>query len=184
MKKLLLFTTIAVLGVTAMNAQVKFGFGLGYAAPLGDIADFTDGGIAGHAELGYGITDNIDVSLYYQGDFLIGADIQGDTVASFGNVTLGSFMLNGRYFFKEDGFRPYGSLGIGITSIGSIDIEGDGQTVSTGESSSNFSFRPAIGFKYKVLNFNVAYLSGGKSGEASVGNITANVGLLFTFGGK
>ncbi len=183
MKKLLFFTAIVVLGLTTTNAQVKFGFGLGYALPVGDIGDFTDGGIAGHAELGYGITNNIDVSIYYQGDFLVGADLENDgTVTSVGNVTVSSFMLNGRYFFKEDGFRPYGSLGLGLASIGSIDFEDN--ATSAGASSSNFAFRPAVGFKYKVLNFNVAYLTAGKSGDASVGDLTVNVGLLFTFGGK
>ncbi|TPN82233.1 hypothetical protein [Aquimarina algicola] len=187
MKKLLLFVAVALLGITASNAQVKFGFGLGYAVPTGDVADFTDGGISGHLELGYGITDQIDVSFLYTGDFLVGADLTSgnnfvDTNASIGNVTIGSYMLNGRYYFTESGFRPYGSLGLGIASIGSIEI--DGTNAELFASTSNFAIRPALGFKYGVLNVNAAYLSAGKTGETSVSDFSFNLGLLFTFGGN
>ncbi len=183
MKKLLLFTAVALLGFTATNAQVKLGFGLGYALPVGDISDFTNGGVTGHLELGYGVTENIDVSFLYQGDFLIGANAEGGI--SFGNIALGSYMVNGRYYFTESGFRPYGSLGFGMTSVGSVEIEeADGVTIEATASESNFSFRPALGFKYGVLNMNAAYLSAGKTGEASVNDISFNIGLLFTFGGQ
>lgn len=182
MKKLLLIACVALFGFSA-NAQVRLGFGLGYAVPSGDIADFTDGGLSGHFELGYAITDDIDVSFLYQGDFLIGADVEGGSI---GNVTLGSYMLNGRYYFKEEGFRPYGSLGFGLTSIGTLEFESDDDSlvVDGGASESSFAFRPALGFKYKLLNFNVAYLSAGKVNEASVADITVNIGLMFTIGGK
>lgn len=187
MKKILLFAAVALLGITATNAQVKLGFGVGYAIPSGDIADITDGGLSAHLELGYGVTEQIDVSILYHGEFLAGGDV---TVAgtssevSYGAIALGSYMLNGRYYFTKEGFRPYGSLGLGITSVGSIEIEGNGETLEAAGSESNFSFRPALGFKYGVLNMNVAYLSAGKVGDSSVSDITINLGLLFTFGGK
>ncbi|WP_128755314.1 OmpA family protein [Aquimarina sediminis] len=189
MKKILLFAAVALLGLTATNAQVKLGFGLGYAFPSGDIADITDGGISGHLELGYGVTEDIDVSLMYQGDFLVGADVNtGVGQVSYGAVALGSYLVNGRYYFKKEGFRPYGSLGIGLTNIGSIDIETTGSDLEVSASSSNFAIRPAVGFKYGVLNVNAAYLNAGKigegNGEATVSDFTVNVGLLFTFGGK
>ncbi len=185
MKKLLLFTAVALLGLTATNAQVKLGLGVGYAIPSGDIADITDGGLSAHFELGYGVTEDIDVSILYHGDFLVGgdADIAGQTI-SYGAIALGSYMLNGRYYFTKEGFRPYGSLGLGITSVGAVEIEGNGQTLEADGSESNFSFRPALGFKYGVLNMNIAYLSAGKVGDNSVSDITVNLGLLFTFGGK
>ncbi|MEW7277066.1 outer membrane beta-barrel protein [Aquimarina sp. 2201CG1-2-11] len=187
MKKLLLFAAVALLGITATNAQVKLGVGFGYALPSGDIADFTDGGLAAHLELGYGVTEDIDVSIMYQGEFLAGGDVDvNGTTASVGAVAIGSYMLNGRYYFTKEGFRPYGSLGLGLASIGSIEFENVSSNVDT--STSNFAFRPALGFKYGVLNMNVAYLSAGKvgegEGETSVSDITINLGLLFTFGGN
>ncbi len=182
MKKLLLFTAVALLGFTATNAQVKLGFGLGYAMPTGDIADFTDGGVSGHFELGYGVTEDIDVSFLYQGDFLIGADADGGI--SYGTIALGSYMVNGRYYFTKEGFRPYGSLGLGLASIGAVEIEGSGQALEVAASTSNFAIRPALGFKYGVLNMNFSYLSAGKVGDTSVSDFGINLGLLFTFGGN
>ncbi len=189
MKKLLLFTAVALLGFTSTNAQVKLGFGFGYALPSGDIADFTDGGLSAHFELGYGVTENIDVSILYHGEFLAGGSANfGGTDVSFGAVALGSYMLNGRYFFTDTKFKPYGSLGLGLASIGSVSIETAGLEGDAAESTSNFAIRPALGFKYGILNMNVAYLSAGKVGEGeaeqSVGDITINLGLLFTFGGE
>lgn len=92
-------------------------------------------------------------------------------------------MLNGRYFFTESGFRPYASLGLGLATIGAIEVDGDANA-ELAASASNFAFRPALGFKYGVLNVNAAYLSAGKTGEASVSDIAFNLGLLFTIGGK
>ncbi|SHJ07111.1 hypothetical protein [Aquimarina spongiae] len=185
MKKTLLFIAVALFGFTATNAQVKLGFGVGYAVPSGDVADFTDGGIAAHFELGYGITENIDVSFLYAGDFLVGADIvavAGQTAAEIGNVAVGSYLLNGRYYFTDTAFKPYGGLGIGLATIGAIEV--DGTSAELAASTSNFAIRPALGFKYGVLNVHAAYLSAGKTGDASVGDISFNLGLLFTFGGN
>lgn len=185
MKKLLLFTAVALLGLTTTNAQVKFGFGFGYAMPSGDIADITDGGFSGNLELGYGITEDIDVSVFLHGDFLTGGN---EGQLSYDTVVLGSYMLNGRYYFTKEGFRPYGSLAIGLTDIGQIEAEANNTRLAATSRTSNFSFRPAIGFKYGIFNMNVAYLSAGKVGESgakqSVGDITINAGLLFTFGGN
>ncbi len=183
MKKLLLLAVVALFGMTATNAQVKLGLGFGYAIPSGDIADFTDGGLAAHLELGYGVTEDIDVSIIYHGEFLAGGDVNGLSV---GAVAIGSYMLNGRYYFTKEGFRPYGSLGLGLASIGSVEFDEPTalEDAQADTSTSNFAFRPALGFKYGVLNMNVAYLSAGKSGDATVNDITVNLGLLFTFGGK
>ncbi len=180
---MLILAVVALLGLTATNAQVKLGLGVGYAIPSGNVADFTDGGISAHFELGYGVTENIDVSFLYTGDFLVGADLaEGAIIGSIGNVAVGTYMVNGRYYFTESGFRPYGSLALGLASIGAIEV--DGTAAELAASTSNFAFRPALGFKYGVLNVNAAYLSAGKTGDASVSDIAFNLGLLFTFGGE
>lgn len=183
MKKQVLLIAIALLGITAMNAQVKLGLGVGYAIPSGDIADFTDGGLSAHLELGYGVTENIDVSFLYTGDFLVGSDLSagGAVTGSIGNVAVGTYMVNGRYYFTESGFRPYASLALGLASIGAIEV--DGTSAELAASTSNFAFRPALGFKYGILNVNATYLNAGKTGESSVSDLTFNIGMLFTFGG-
>ncbi len=188
MKKLLLFTVVILFGVTTMNAQVKFGFGLGYVIPSGDASNFLDGGFSGNLEVGYGVNDAIDVSLIYQGDLLIGKDLNNDGF-DIGNVYMGSILVNGRYFFKNDGFRPYAGLGLGVTSISqtSYALSGIG-TVEGFDTTTNLAIRPSLGFKYGILNVNAVYINAGKVGEGnaedSIGNFTINAGLLFTFGGK
>jgi len=194
MKNIIFILTILLFGLTTTTAQVKrLGLGFGYALPSGDIADITAGGLAAHFEVGYAVTRSIDVSLFYSGEFLAGGsrDIGAGTTVDYRAVAIGSYMLNGRYYFAEDGFRPYASLGLGLSSIGAVEIEVQGGGVEgadTSESVSNFAFRPALGFKYGVLNMNVAYLSAGKTGEgeaeASVSDITINLGLLFSIGGN
>lgn len=189
MKKVLLFVAVMFMGITASQAQFKLGFGAGYAVPMGDIADFTNGGVSAHLELGYGINEKIDVSFLYTGDFLAGGDFSmaaggSEVSGSYGGVAIGSYLLNGRYFFTEEGFRPYASLGLGLSTIGAVEVEGDTGSGSASASTSNFSFRPALGFKYGVLNVNAAYLNAGKSGEASISDLSFNIGLLFTIGGN
>lgn len=190
MKRILLLLTFVLAGITTTNAQVKLGFGLGYAFPMGDVSDIADGGITGYAEVGYGVTESIDISLVYQGDFLIGADVEG-TSASLENVNITSFLLNGRYFFKEKGFRPYGGLGLGLANVSqdgisaSVDL-GDGNEFDLsggGVDESNFAIRPTLGFQYGVLNVNATYLNAGKIGDSSVSDFSFNIGLLFTIGG-
>lgn len=187
MKKTIFCIAVSLLGFVAASAQVKLGLGLGYAIPSGDIKDILDGGVSFNLEAGYGVTEDIDVSLLYQADLLVGIDEGG---SSFGNLTIGSILANGRYFFIKEKFRPYAALGIGIASVGAVEIEADSAIFSgsiiAAESTSNFAVRPAIGFKYGVLNVNAAYLSAGKidSIDTSVGDISFNIGLLFTIGGN
>lgn len=182
MKKLLLLITMFAFTLTA-SAQFKAGFGLGYAFPSGDVADVADGGISGNLEVAYGINETIDVGILYQGDFLVGANESG---FEFENITISSFLANFRYYLSESKFKPYASLGLGMAKVtqDGFSASEDGFDFEVeGVDESNFAIRPALGFKYGILNMNVAYLSAGKVGDASVGDISINAGLLFTFGG-
>ena len=73
-------------------------------------------------------------------------------------------------------------LGIGFANVkqGSFKVEG-GREIS-GVSESNFAVRPSLGFKLGPLNVNAAYLNAGKLGEASVADITFNIGTIFSIG--
>ena len=94
-------------------------------------------------------------------------------------------MINGRYFFTEEGFRPYVGLGLGLATISqaSVSVDVGGQDIDVDVNESGLGLRPALGFKYGVLNMNVAYLSAGKIQDTSVADISFNIGLLFSFGG-
>ena len=177
MKKILLITALFLGAIISSNAQIRLGLGVGYATPSGDIADFLKGGVAANAEVGYGVTDHLDLSLMYQGDFLIG-DVEGLEV---GAVTLSSIMANGRFYLLEKVFKPYVGLGVGFTNVKQGSVTIDGEDI-TGESESNFAIRPAVGFKVGPLNVSAAYLSAGKLGEASVSDISFNIGTLFSIG--
>ena len=189
MKKVLLIAAVALFSISAANAQFRAGFGLGYAIPSGDIADFTSGGLTFNIEGAYAVTENIDAGILLQFDGLIGADIEG-TNTSAGALAIGSYLENGKYYFTTEGFRPYVGLGLGLASVSaggsevSVETGGVTTTVTSADvSESGFAFRPALGFQYGILHMNAAYLSAGKVGEASVADITINLGLLFTFGG-
>lgn len=106
-----------------------------------------------------------------------------EVTASYDGVAIGSYLLNGRYFFTEEGFRPYVSLGLGLATVGAVEIEETNSNGTASASTSNFALRPALGFKYGVLNVNAAYLNAGKSGDYSISDISFNIGLLLTFGG-
>lgn len=189
MRKVLFFAAIVLFSFTKANGQFRVGFGLGYAIPSGDIADFTDGGISFGLEGAYAVTEKIDVGLLLQFDGLIGADIEG-TETSAGAVAIGSYMANGRYYFTEEGFRPYFGLGLGLATVSQagseVSISAGGATVTATTADVNESglgLRPALGFKYGVLHMNVAYLSAGKINDTSVADMSINLGLLFSFGG-
>lgn len=104
----------------------------------------------------------------------------------FENVTISSFLANFRYYLSENKFKPYASLGLGMVKVTQDGVNFGAGTVGAVDES-NLAIRPALGFKYGILNMNVAYLTAGKVGEgeaeSSVGDISINLGLLFTFGG-
>jgi len=179
MKKTLLIFVIGLLSVYTSQAQVRLGLGVGYAVPSGDIADGVKGGLAVNAEAGYGITDHIDLSLMYQGDFLVADEINGQEL---GAITLSSVLANGRFYLLEHIFKPYVGLGLGLTNAkrGSFTIAGDLESEEVSES--NFALRPTVGFKLGSLHVSAAYLSAGKLAEASVADITFNIGMLFSIG--
>ncbi|MFC5044363.1 hypothetical protein ACFSTE_14455 [Aquimarina hainanensis] len=183
MKKTWIIIIISLLSFTTSQAQIKAGFGVGFVSPSGDLADIAEGGLTITAEAGYGVLKQLDVSLLYQLDIFAEEKLGGVNLAT---VKMGTVLANARYYFREDGFQPYVGLGIGLASIkqGDYSIVSNGINVNvTGFDESNFAFRPALGFKYGILNVHTAYLNAGKVEESTVGDLTFNIGLLFTFGG-
>ncbi len=191
MKKLL-FCVVLFLGVTTLsNAQIRLGLGLGYAMPTGDITDNVKGGLSVNAEAGYGITDHLDLSVMYQGDFLVADEVNG---VELGKATLSSVLVNGRFYIVNKVFKPYVSLGLGMTHVklgsfvgrGGVDIEEQTVDPSIGErtdvSGSNFALRPGVGFKVGSLNVSASYLNAGKIEDLSVGDVTFTIGTIFSIG--
>jgi hypothetical protein len=79
--------------------------------------------------------------------------------------------LQGKYYFKETGFKPYAAIQAGLRSgvVGNIDALGNDNGI---QESTRFEAAPMIGFRVGPLNMNLAYQQG----------IKLNLGLLFGFG--
>jgi hypothetical protein len=81
--------------------------------------------------------------------------------------------LQGKYYFREEGIKPYAGLQLGLLSGGSIDIDTNTTTgVTDGSAKTKFDIAPMVGFRVGPLNINAAYQKG----------VRFNVGLLFGFG--
>lgn len=79
--------------------------------------------------------------------------------------------LQGKYYFKETGFKPYAAVQIGLLSgiTGNAAFFGSENGIKKG---TRFQVAPLLGFRVGPLNANVAYQQG----------IKINLGLLFGFG--
>jgi hypothetical protein len=81
--------------------------------------------------------------------------------------------LQGKYYFREEGIKPYAGLQLGLLSGGSVDIDTNTSTgVTDGSAKTKFDIAPMVGFRVGPLNINAAYQKG----------VRFNVGLLFGFG--
>ncbi|WP_411029873.1 hypothetical protein [Spongiimicrobium sp. 3-5] len=200
MKKLVLFAALVFLGSVATYGQFKVGFGLGYITPTTEINDVLDSGISGQLELGYGVTDNLDVSLLLMLHRLRGGDVLSP-FSSFAEIEdlydlsyldgdMASAMIQGRYYLtkSKSKFKFYVGLGLGVTQILSLGYKSGNTYIPLTYTATNFSFRPMVGFTYGVLNVNLAYLHAGAIGPSrmrqSVGGLSLNVGLLFNLWDK
>ncbi len=156
MKKFFTVVALAFLMSTSLFAQEYRSFGVhlgvGYAAPSDG-----GGGILAGLEPFYRINDQIAVGLRLESAAM--AKIVGTSEAEISAV--GSYTLNGKYYFTESGFRPYVGLGLGIFSLGNVssDISVNGSSASSSEIAfgNEFGFYPRIGFDAGHFNFNIDY---------------------------
>ncbi len=118
--------------VGAVNAQESFGSaGLEIAIPVGDFGDFANFGIGGSGTYEVGISDNLSI-LGHTGVIFYATD---DDVTIY-QIPI---QVGARYYLIEqkEGFFFSALLGLHITGV-SIDGGGD--------SESNFSIAPAVGY--------------------------------------
>ena len=151
MKKTLILVSFFLAFAIIVNAQdykkFRVGLGIGYAMASGEGAS---GGILATLEPGYRIQDNILIGLRLESAVItrgfseivpegVNIDVAG----------IGSYTLNGQYYFNNNNFRPFIGLGLGLYSLAAIGVEVnvEGETESAevaGES--KFGFYPRIGF--------------------------------------
>ncbi len=148
MKKTL-FIAIFSLFVLGANAQDFKPFhvyiGLGYTMPADG-----GGGILFDVEPAYRLSDQIAVGLRWESAAM--AKVVGTSEASISAV--GSWTLNGKYYFGTGGFRPYAGVGLGLFSLASVSADISGAAVEAG---STFGFYPRLGFDAGHFNINLDY---------------------------
>jgi len=141
---LLLIVVTAAAAVAQEFKAFRVGVGLGYAAASGKGAK---GGVLFALEPGYRVSDQILANLRMEGA-VIGRGYANETSASIDVAAIGSYTLNGQYYFNNNNFRPFAGLGFGIYSLAAVsasaDVNGNvNQGVAAG---SKIGFYPRVGF--------------------------------------
>jgi hypothetical protein len=161
-KSLSIVMLVFVFAAFKANAQVvRVGTGLGAGK----------GGLNLNViELGYAPNANIEAGAYF--GLTVGgeADNSNTTATAEGGARYG---LQGKYYFREEGFKPYAGLQLGLLSGGSLDVDSNSSTgVTDAKAKTKFDVAPLLGFRVGPLNINASYQKG----------VRFNVGLLFGFG--
>jgi hypothetical protein len=159
MKKLI-FSTILITGLISFGATaqvVRVGTGIGGGK----------GGINLNViELAYAPQPALEFGGYF------GITAGGSISDANASVEAGArYGLQGKYYFREEGFKPYAGLQLGLLSGGNLDVDVNG-TPSNAKAKTKFDYAPMVGFRVGPLNINAAYQKG----------VRFNVGLLFGFG--
>lgn len=146
----LCFVLLASVTVKAQEfKKFRLATGLGYAIPGGEGAG---GGILYDFEPGYRVSDALCVSLRWEGAVVVrglSASVNDYNASAAG---IGSYTLNGIYYFSNNKFRPYAGFGVGIfnlssVSSGSVDVAAE----------SKIGFYPRLGFDLGHFNVNIDY---------------------------
>jgi len=148
MKKTLILVSFFLAFAVVVNAQdykkFRVGLGLGYAISGGNGAS---GGVLATIEPGYRLQDNILLGLRLESALVTRgfSEDLGDSF-SFDVAAIGSYTVNGQYYFNNNGFRPFVGLGLGLYSLAAISVESEGQEVGEVDAETKFGFYPRVGF--------------------------------------
>lgn len=159
MKKITTVLCLVLIGTLAVNAQefkkFRVGTGLGYAKPGGKGAG---GGILWALEPGYRVSDQILANLRIEGAAVVRGTVE-DTGADFDVAAIGSYTLNGQYYFSNNGFRPFVGVGFGLYNLAAVTVESSstGGGASGAASESKFGFYPRLGFDAGHFTLNIDY---------------------------
>lgn len=160
MKRILtVLMLIACTGAAAVAQEYKafrVGVGLGYANASGKGAK---GGVLWTLEPGYRVNDQILANLRIEGA-VIARGSATETSASLDVAALGSYTLNGQYYFNNNNFRPYVGVGLGMYSLAaaSMDVNVNGTTQQQVVASANkIGFYPRVGFDAGHFTLNIDY---------------------------
>ena len=156
MKKILPLLAVVMLSSLAATGQeykkFKVGLGLGYAIPSQG-----SGGVLLYLEPMYRIQDNLTVGFRMESAALV-AEVPSGITASIGVSAVGSYTLNGQYYFGSgSSFRPFAGVGVGIFQLAAATADINGNNVQLSASSTSIGFYPRIGFDLGHFNLSIDY---------------------------
>jgi outer membrane protein X len=191
MKKVLFVAlAIAMISISSVNAQsykpFKVGLGFLYAVPTGEGAG---GGIGFYLEPKYNINDKFDAGLLIESALLAQAATDL-TSASISGVT--SYSITGDYMLGSGKVRPFIGTGIGIYSLGSIDVPTDinmqtgAVTTASYSLGSKFGFSPRVGINLSHFQIELQYhiITGQDKNLMSKNYLAIKMGIEFGGGLK
>lgn len=158
MKKILTVVVLVLFAAAAVNAQefkqFRVGIGAGYAKAGGSGGG---GGLMFAIEPGYRVNDQILANFRWESAAVIRGTVD-DTGADLDVAAIGSYTLNGQYFFSNNNFRPFVGVGFGMFSLAAVTIESSG-TGGGGAASAEtkFGFYPRFGFDASHFTFCIDY---------------------------
>lgn len=158
----------------------KLGVGLGYAMPSGAGAG---AGVLFGIEPAYRVNDALAVGLRMEWAAIVrGLSTEIDSYDA-SAAAVGSYTLNGQYYFGNDNFRPYVGAGVGLFSLAAVSVEASSAGGSVGAAAeSKIGFYPRIGFDAGHFNFNIDFNIIGKS-DLGNDNSVKNSYVGFRIGG-
>lgn len=155
MKKLAFLALVAFLATPFVSKaqeykKFKVGLGFGYAMPGGAGAK---GGVLLYMEPAYRINDKLQAGLRLEGAIIVSGGAGGGSASA-----LGSYTLNGQYYFNNNNFRPFAGLGLGLFDVAS----GSAKDTKTGKDlvlagGTVFGFYPRVGFDLGHLTMSLDY---------------------------
>lgn len=155
MKKLVLLVVIFTVVVGNSFGQdfkkFKVGIGIGYGQPSDG-----SGGILIYLEPAYRVMDQLSVGLRIETAAFLDKPISGTSYTT-GAFGVGSYTVNGQYYFSNNNFRPFVGVGLGMFTTAAASANINGSSYSITASTSLFGFYPRVGFDLGHFNFSIDY---------------------------
>ena len=153
-KAFVLMVLVAVFSTDSFSQdfkKFKVGIGLGYGVPSEG-----SGGILLYLEPMYRIQDQLSVGLRIESAAFLGKPISGTPyiTSAFG---VGSYTVNGQYYFGNSTFRPFVGAGLGMYILAAASTDIAGTSVNIQAAATVFGFYPRVGFDLGHFNFSIDY---------------------------
>ena len=175
MKKLILMSLLSIALTETSTAQFEFenifaGASIGYAKPLGAFSEYAKGGFSYEGHLGYNLNENLAVGFEYSATITAAIDPTLSTgIIGINLYGLTNYFAKGWYYFLEDDFKPYASVGLGASQFAEPDITIN-EELFPGSSRTGFGGMAELGFFFKGLNLSYGFVYGGNTSKTPVFN--------------